>query len=414
MRLLNAMKNHFVFVLLASLLLAGIISLPTDLRAKNASVAETIYVTIATDVIDYYDGACSLREAVINANNNSAPAGVVGECPAGAGSSDVIYLMDKPIYLDIKGADEDYAAEGDLDIREGVSIIGVSPAASVIDANHLDRVFEVIGDGVNLNLSLVTVRGGYINPAIGWGYGGGLLVNANNSAYINNVEFTNNHASSQSFLGSGGAIFVYVGAHMTVENSLIDHNISDTYGGGIGNMGELNITNSTISHNEGSNTVGSGGLHNNGQISVGYSTLAFNSPYAVKSMDGTINEFQGTILASNSYANCSYSSYASFTGNYNISSDGSCNFIGTGNLSHVDPKLGPLGSYGGPTWTYPLLPSSMAIDWIPATGVWSPIQDQRGVPRPQDGNHNGDSSPDVGAVEQNFDLRLIYLPLVRR
>jgi hypothetical protein len=47
---------------------------------------------------------------------------------------------------------------------------------------------------------------------------------------------------------------------------------------------------------------------------------------------------------------------------YNLSSDETCNFNGTGDLNNTDPKLGQLGNYGGPTQTIPLLCGSPAID----------------------------------------------------
>jgi hypothetical protein len=53
-------------------------------------------------------------------------------------------------------------------------------------------------------------------------------------------------------------------------------------------------------------------------------------------------------------------------------------YSGTGNLNQ-DPLLAPLGDYGGPTQTMPLLPGSPAIDAGTATGA--PATDQRGVGR---------------------------------
>ena len=47
---------------------------------------------------------------------------------------------------------------------------------------------------------------------------------------------------------------------------------------------------------------------------------------------------------------------------YNLSDDSSCNFHNSGDRNNIDPKLGTLGSYGGPTQTIPLLSGSPAID----------------------------------------------------
>ncbi|MGO8698671.1 MAG: choice-of-anchor Q domain-containing protein [Limisphaerales bacterium] len=59
--------------------------------------------------------------------------------------------------------------------------------------------------------------------------------------------------------------------------------------------------------------------------------------------------------------------------------------------SVVDPGLGTLGNYGGPTPTIPLLPGSIAIDHADPASF--PPTDQRGYPRPFG------SAPDIGAFE---------------
>ena len=78
---------------------------------------------------------------------------------------------------------------------------------------------------------------------------------------------------------------------------------------------------------------------------------------------------------------------------HNLSSDGSCNFSGPGSSNNTDPKLGPLGDYGGPTPTIPLLAGSPAID----TGdtATSPPADQRGRARPFG------TTSDIGAFESS-------------
>jgi hypothetical protein len=60
---------------------------------------------------------------------------------------------------------------------------------------------------------------------------------------------------------------------------------------------------------------------------------------------------------------------------------------------HVDPKLGPLASNGGPTQTDALLIGSPAIDAIPHSACAVTV-DQRNVPRPQ---HR---RCDIGAYER--------------
>jgi hypothetical protein len=63
-------------------------------------------------------------------------------------------------------------------------------------------------------------------------------------------------------------------------------------------------------------------------------------------------------------------------------------YSGTGNLNQ-DPLLAPLGDYGGPTQTMPLLPGSAAIDAGTSSGA--PTTDQRGISRV--------GAVDIGAFE---------------
>jgi hypothetical protein len=81
-----------------------------------------------------------------------------------------------------------------------------------------------------------------------------------------------------------------------------------------------------------------------------------------------------------------------------------CFFPTDGDITNVDPLLGPLQDNGGPTETHALLPDSPAIDAIPVADctddAGDPILvDQRGVPRPQS------IACDIGAYE--FELPTI-------
>src|SRR3989440_564542 len=98
-----------------------------------------------------------------------------------------------------------------------------------------------------LHLSGVTLSGG--NPT---GYGGGLFIDTEVEAILDDVALTGN-----SVVGSGGAIMVdYLGS-LTLRNSIITGNTSTAGGGGIYfyDGGALQVENTTIS----GNTSGGGG-----------------------------------------------------------------------------------------------------------------------------------------------------------
>ncbi|MBL8093191.1 MAG: CSLREA domain-containing protein, partial [Anaerolineales bacterium] len=75
-----------------------------------AVYATQITVTTTTDELNA-DGDCSLREAIVAANTNTA----VDACPAGSGA-DTITLPAGTFTLSLAGINENAAATGDLDI----------------------------------------------------------------------------------------------------------------------------------------------------------------------------------------------------------------------------------------------------------------------------------------------------------
>ena len=99
-------------MLLSILILAAA---PGSVRAEETNV---IIVSTTLDGFDAFDGQCSLREALRNANINTVFSLIDGECPRGSGSlTDVIILLETgnfPDYrLTLPGEGDNV---GDLDI----------------------------------------------------------------------------------------------------------------------------------------------------------------------------------------------------------------------------------------------------------------------------------------------------------
>src|SRR5262249_54154966 len=136
-----------------------------------------------------------------------------------------------------------------------------------------------------------------------------------------------------------------------------------TGGGGIRNSGLATIVTSTLSGNRATNSGDGGGIENvaGGTLTIASSTLSGN---AANSGGGSANggtvTLQDSIVA-NSLAGGNCSGPPTSNG-HNLSSDATCSLSGPGDLSNVNPLLGPLQFNGGPTPTQALLAGSPAID----------------------------------------------------
>ncbi|KAA0139974.1 hypothetical protein FYZ48_08595 [Gimesia chilikensis] len=393
-----------------------------------------IVVDTTDDIVDPGDGLTSLREAINAAN---ASPGV-----------DNIILLPGIYDISIAGAGENNNATGDFDISESVNIFGQGSGTTIIDAHQLDRIFETSG-GVTLNLSNMELRNGdaddggallaqgptTLNQIIfrdnNSDFLGGAIVSAS-SLDISDALFINNHAGFQGGAiyqytntatvsrttfeantsdARAGAVYVASGATFDVSQSLFYMNESGSRGGAIFNEGTVISTNTTFSANHSGSRGGA--ILNEGTLTVVNNTLTDNT--ADQTGGGISNSAGGfvtlvnTIVAGNSGAQGNpdlggvYDSATSFNnlvgdigGATGLTDAVNGNIIGS-LLSPVDPKLGILLDNGGPTRTHTLLFGSAAIDAGRNNGA--PLVDQRGEPRPVDGDNDSVAITDIGAVE---------------
>ena len=131
-------------------------------RAAPAVPISAIAVNTTADELDGFpgNGHCSLREAIINANNDD---GGQADCPAGSGA-DSITLPDGTYTL-TGAAGEDFNASGDLDIRDDLTINGASAQSTIIQAgtdttNGVDRVLHIADPHKTVEINDVTIRYG--------------------------------------------------------------------------------------------------------------------------------------------------------------------------------------------------------------------------------------------------------------
>jgi CSLREA domain-containing protein len=396
----------------------------SPIRAEQAKAATTATITVNTTADELNsDGDCSLREAV-RAANSDIP---VDACPAGSGS-DTILLSASTYTLTKVGSDENLAESGDLDITSSLTIIGVSTRDTVINGNHADRIFEVIGS-TTLWVRKLTLRNGWVsNSGL---YGGGAILNnstatldlylvdlrANSSekvggaldnagtARLNYITLDSNQSASESAVCAGGAIYS-VGS-LVINNSTISYNTAYNpliidYGGGLFSDKNVTLINVTFSHN---NADWGGGLFNQASEANLFNVTFIGNSSAIHNTSSL--RIKNSIAANSTGGdNCNREGTITSLG-YNIDSGDSCSF----ELENTNPMLGTLADNLGPTFTHALLAGSPAIDH--GDPIDCPDTDQRGGFRPADGDLNGSWICDIGAYEYLAPLpNLIYLPIL--
>jgi CSLREA domain-containing protein len=229
------------------------------LACSGAAAFATDYtVTKTADTNDgVCDADCSLREAIIAANNH-------------AGTDRVILGTGLTYFLTRGPADPPGAivpGTGDLDITDSLIIEG---NGSTIDAGGLDRVLHIEG-GAGVTINNLTVRGG---SAAGFlSLGGGIYVHSAPSApsalVLNNCVVTGNSTAIESGARDDGGGIAVVGSYnpatgattqawLTLNNTTVSGN-SGSNGGGIQCvLCALVGTNATVSGNTSASGDGGG------------------------------------------------------------------------------------------------------------------------------------------------------------
>src|SRR5262249_2870977 len=203
--------------------------------------ANTITVTGHGDSLAT-DGVCTLREAVINANNNAA---TWTDCAAGSGG-DVINLPSGTITLSINGRGEELAATGDIDVLDSVTING-DPAGTTLNAGGVDRFFDFNPAGfgnpprpaITVALHNLTITGGVVQ-----GDGGGFRVSATATVTADGITVT-----SCSSNNDGAGVKVETDGSLTMTNSTISGNHTALLIGGLRNDGTTTLTSCTVTNN---------------------------------------------------------------------------------------------------------------------------------------------------------------------
>jgi len=435
------------------------IAVPEAARAAPAYLVDSGVDAVDDDVSDTachtLAGTCTLRAAIMQANHYSGSGNVAISLPAGT------YV------LSIEASGSDDADNGDLNLNappagtSTISITGAGAATTVIDADHIDRAFNIATRVATI--SGVTVRNGSA------GNGGGIFLGPLGNLTLTDAVVELNQAGQGGGIHNAGTmtldnvvvkdnngmfgagIFSLLG--LTIRNSTIKSNTS-SYGGGIYNSGILTIDRSTISAN--SSSFSGGGIYNTANAATSASMTMTNSTVSnnhaqvngggmTSTQNGTlvVKVFNSSFIANEAAANpvsggkgggvYSTSGYqlslsnsliagnylsggSSYEDCYNLGSlitGGGLNLF-SATLDNCGPfanpsavgstttvAIGPLQANGGPTFTHALLEGSNAIGAVASASCIG--YDSLPVLVDQRGvSRVTDGFCDVGAFEYDF------------
>ncbi len=245
-------------------------------------------------------------------------------------------------------------------------------------------------DGGTVTLTGSTVSG---NSAAS---GGGLFNTKRGTGTIHGCLMSGN------FAGLGGGLY-NDGGTTTLTGSTVSGN-SATSGGGLFNTksGTGTLTGCTLS---GNSAAAGGGFYNSSTMNLYACTIGANSAAVGGAIDNVTDggaTLEDTIVATNTGTGGAPSDIGGansggVVGTYDLVGTGGSGGIagGTGDIVLTNlngPLLGPLGSYGGPTPTMPLLPGSAAIGT--GTAISGVTTDQRGLAVRRDHRHRRLPGPD--------------------
>lgn len=271
--------------------------------AAAAAGGSTITVNSTADVAAN-DGQCTLREAIIAANTNTASGAAAGECAAGAAGLDTIAfnipgpgvhaitlasnlpLLTEPVIIDgyTQPANGGAAASPNTNAFPGplntvllIELVKTTASFSIDAAGSTVRGLIIHGssDNIIVNADNVTIRGNFLGTnaagtaAANASAGDGIFINTGNNTVIGGPN-----PADRNLICSNGASGVnggLAGVGITIQGNFIGTDVTGTSalvllgGQGLRNMSNATITGNLISGNAdgGIATIATGAATNN-------------------------------------------------------------------------------------------------------------------------------------------------------
>ncbi len=388
------MKNFKTKTIITSLLLCFI----TQLQAA------TIIVDANHGLIDNADGACSISEAIINANDDTT---THTDCVAGTGSDVIELTQDVTLsvqYDSFAGGTSTPAISSTLTLDgKGFALQRNTSVPCNLDRTITAGEFRILRteSPADLTLQNITIGNGCADGDRTQAHGGGLY-NQGDFLSLQQVTFKQNECTLR-----GGAILHKGGTISLISNSLFVGN-SGLEGGVIGMITPSII--STIENSTFSNNTGGIGsvifMYDTTINTIQNVTFSGNSSSAaIRNQMGTINNLQNTLFHNNTALgdpDCLNSQSGTISnGNNNISTNPNSSCQGV-IATVLDPlTVGDLSDNGGTTMTHALLAGSQALN---AGDSNSTTTDQRGF--------IADGIRDLGAFEAQIPVVVAPIDIV--
>ena len=384
----------------------------------NQGNLTVINSTIGNNEADLEGGGLANLGGTATLKNVTIVGNVVVTGNTAGNSGGGIFAANSTVTITNSQVNENQALNGD-----GGGIFADTNSTVTITNSQVNENQALNGDGGGIFAanSTVTITNSQVNKNEAASRGGGIFIDATSTLKMTGGEVRGNEATlagagilndgnltlknvtvadnGQSLVlgfpvNDGGGLANALGATATIEESTFSGNVANS-GAGIHNQGNLTVINSTIGNNEadleGGGLANLGGTATLNNVTIVGNKVVFsggNGGGGIRNAPGSTINISNSIVAGNKDVNAVATAQVSNDGIFTITGR---NLVGeNGDLGGfpADPsnlvvpgavigvQVGPLGSNGGPTQTFALLPGSLAID---ASGAGATPADQRGV-----------------------------------